>query len=84
MFDMGIPKHILERGLGGRRPTGKLRNGWEGNLPKDGTKLLKMKNWHAMARSRSDHGWKTGGNGHKLAEEPQEEEGYHKTFHPII
>jgi len=32
MFYNGIPKHILEEGLGRRRPTGKLRNRWEANL----------------------------------------------------
>jgi hypothetical protein len=56
MFDNGIPKHILEGGLGRRRPTGKPRNRWEGKLWKDGTKLFNMKNWHAMARLRSDCG----------------------------
>ena len=66
MFDIGIPKHTLEGGLGGRRPTRKLRNRWEGKLWRDGTKLLNMKNWHAMARRRSDCGRKTGGNGPEM------------------
>lgn len=66
MFDNGIPKHIPEEGLGGRRPTGKLRNRWEGKLQKDGTKLLNMKNWKAMARLGSNCGRKTGGNGQEM------------------
>jgi hypothetical protein len=66
IFDTGIPKHTLEGGLGGRRPTGKLRNRWEGKMQKDGMKLPNMKNWHAMARCRSDCGTKTGGNGHEM------------------
>jgi len=83
MYDDGIPKHILEEGLGGRRPTGKLKNRWEGKLPKDGTKLLNMKNWHAI----QDLGVIVEGIQEEMAtnwaEEPQEE-GYHKTVHSII
>ena len=65
MFDNGIPKHILEGGLGGRRTAGRLRNRWEGKRKKSGTKLFNMKKWHAVARRSSDNGKKTRENGHK-------------------
>jgi hypothetical protein len=64
MFDYGILKYILEGDLGGRRPTGKLKNRYK--LQKDGTELLNIKNWHAAARCRSNCGRKMGGKGHEM------------------
>jgi hypothetical protein len=76
MFHNRIPKHILERYLGGRRPSGKLRSRWEDEVPKDAAKLLNTKNRRAAARhtgviGRRKQGKSWPGNG---AEEPEEEE----------
>jgi hypothetical protein len=61
MFHNSTLKQILEGSLGGRRPNGKLKNRREGRLQEDATKLLNMKNWHAVAKRRTNCRRKTGG-----------------------
>ena len=75
-FDYRIPKWILERSLGRRRPAGKPMNRWEDGsrwidgkmeVQKNDAKLLSMKNRRAAAsigvmggRNRGSHGQETG------------------------
>jgi hypothetical protein len=50
MFNIRLPKWVLEGSLKGRRPARKCRKTQEDEVWKDAAKLINTKNWHAAAR----------------------------------
>jgi hypothetical protein len=49
-----IPKKVLGRCFGGRRPVVRPRNRWEDVIQRDAANLLRILNWKAAARDEEE------------------------------